>query len=140
MSTVIDMAMPRLKTEEGFRPMPYKDSKGLLTVGYGLNLTVPQPELVWAAALSAKVSIVEQELQQFSWYQNIDDVRKSVILDMAFNMGTGSLLHFPHMLAAIAKSDWQTAHDEMLDSQYAKDVGQRAITLSKILLTGVNNE
>ena len=119
--------------------MPYKDSKGLLTVGYGLNLTVPQPEAVWAAALAAAVSAVEQDLQRFDWYQKLDPVRQSVILDMAYNMGIGSLLHFPHMLAAIAKGDWQTAHDEMLDSQYARDVGNRAVVLSQILLTGVNN-
>lgn len=131
--------MPRLKTEEGFRAMPYKDSKGLLTVGYGLNLTVPQPEAVWAAALAAAVGIVEQDLQRFDWYQKLDPVRQSVLLDMAYNMGMGSLLHFPHMLAAIAKGDWQTAHDEMLNSQYARDVGNRAVVLSQILLTGVNN-
>ena len=139
MSAVTDIAMPRLKLEEGYRAMPYKDSKGLLTVGYGLNLTIPQPEAIWAAALAAKVAIVEQELQRFDWYQKLDPVRQSVLLDMAYNMGTGDLLHFPHMLAAIARGDWQTAHDEMLDSQYAKDVGQRAVVLSQMLLTGVNN-
>jgi lysozyme len=138
-SAVTDIATPRLKTEEGYKAMPYKDSKGLLTVGYGLNLTVPQPEAVWAAALAAKVGIVEQELQRYDWYQKLDTVRQSVLLDMAYNMGIGGLLHFPHMLAAIAKSDWQTAHDEMLDSQYAKDVGNRAVVLSQMLLTGVNN-
>jgi lysozyme len=137
MSDVTALAMPRLKIEEGYSAIPYKDSKGLWTVGYGLNLTVPQPEAVWAAALAAKVGLVEQELQRFDWYKKLDAVRQSVILDMAYNMGVGSLLHFPHMLAAIAKSDWQTAHDEMLDSQYAKDVGNRAVVLSQILLTGV---
>lgn len=139
MSAVTDIVMPRLKLEEGYRAMPYKDSKGLLTVGYGLNLTIPQPEAVWAAALAACVSIVEQDLQRYDWYQKLDPVRQSVLLDMAYNMGIGGLLHFPHMLAAIAKGDWQTAHDEMLDSQYARDVGQRAVVLSQMLLTGVNN-
>ncbi len=136
MSLEADTVVHRLKNEEGYRQQAYRDSRGFLTIGYGFNIDAGMPEPVAAAALAAFVSMREQELQQFDWYQSMDSVRRVPILDMAFNMGTHSLLHFPHMIAAIAKQDWQTAHDEMLDSDYAKQVGDRAQKLADILLTG----
>ena len=38
-----------LKQEEGFRSKPYKDSEGVLTIGYGLNLSegITRAEAEW---------------------------------------------------------------------------------------------
>ena len=139
MSDTSQFVAQRLRTEEGFRALPYKDSKGILTGGYGMNLTVPQPEPVWFAAMQATVDLLEPKLLQYPWYANTDMIRRIPLLDMAYNMGLEGLLHFPHMLSAVSNQDWQTAHDEMLNSQYAKDVGQRATKLAQILLTGQND-
>ena len=139
MSVAGDLTAQRLRTEEGFRAIKYKDSKGLETVGYGLNLTIPQPERVWFAAMRECVAIVEEDLAKFDWYSGLNDARKSVIIDMAFNMGLPSLLHFVNTLAAVARGDWQAAHDGILNSQYARDVGQRAQHLAQIMLTGELN-
>jgi lysozyme len=54
---------------------------------------------------------------------------------MAFNLRE-RLLGFHDTLAAILNDDWQRAHDEMLDSLWAKQVGERAQRLAKMILTG----
>jgi hypothetical protein len=40
------------------------------------------------------------------------------------------------MLDAIRAADWQRAHDELLDSDYARQTKTRAQTNAKVLLTG----
>ena len=67
---------------------------------------------------------------------NLDDARASVLLDPAFNLGINGLLHFPKMLAALAAGDWKTAHDELLDSDAARELPSRYNALAQILLNG----
>ena len=55
---------------------------------------------------------------------NISSVRQAVLVDMTFNMGSTN--KFPKMEAAINKQDWDTAANEIMDSEYAGDVGDRA--------------
>lgn len=62
--------------------------------------------------------------------------RRAVLADMAFNIGQHRLEGFANMLAAIRKGDWQRAHNELLDSAYAKQVKGRAIKNANVLLTG----
>ena len=55
-----------------------------------------------------------------------DDAADLVMLDMAYQMGVGGLLKFEKMLAAIACEDYETAADELLDSNYARQTPNRA--------------
>ena len=66
----------------------------------------------------------------------LNEPRRAVLADMAFNIGFSRLAGFQHMLAAIKICEWQTAHDELLDSEYAKQVKSRADMNAKTLLTG----
>jgi len=50
---------------------------------------------------------------------------------MMFNMGASRLAGFRKMWTALAKTDYQTAAKEMLLSNWAVQVGKRAITLSE---------
>ena len=134
--SVSDLVANRLKVEEGFSEKPYKDSLGILTGGYGTNLEVAHSANAWFAMMHAEVDETDAELQRFPWYTSQNDVRKSVLCDMAYNMGLDGLLHFPHMLSAVANGDYQTAHDEMLNSLWAKQVGQRATNLAALMLRG----
>jgi lysozyme len=135
MSVASDLVAARLPREEGERGMPYKDSKGLDTIGIGTLLPLTHEECVMLAA--GRLAKKEAELVPYSWYTALNDARKSVFLDLAFNMGTDKLLHFVQTLAAVQRGDWQTAHDQLLNSQWHKDVGDgRALPLAKILLTG----
>ena len=69
----------------------------------------------------------------FSWISKMDKIRQGVIVELCFNMGLGRLKGFKKMLAACERGDYETASVEMLDSLWARQVGQRAKTLANIM-------
>ena len=136
MSVELDVAVSRLKIEEGYREKAYKDTVGHWTIGYGFNIDAGMPERVAAACLREYATMVEEELSGFDWYKILDANRRSVLIDMAYNMGEDDLLHFHNTLLAVSRKDWQAAHDGMLASKWATQVGVRAQRLANIMLTG----
>jgi lysozyme len=74
-------------------------------------------------------------------YQELDEVRRCVLVDMVFNLGIVGVLKFKNTLKAIEKGDYAAAHLGMLNSLWAKQVGkapgQRAHRLAGMMLTGV---
>jgi len=133
--SAVDVALPRLQTEEGFRATAYKDTEGHTTIGYGFDVDagITQPEA--AALLAAQLTTRHQSLLQFPWYANLDDVRQSVCLDMAFNLGVAGLLHFPSMIAAIQRQDWASAQTQCHVEN--SELAGRYQKLGQILLTGI---
>src|SRR5579875_350719 len=115
-----------LKQQEGFRAKPYTDSRGFLTIGYGTNLsqgiTKDQADCLLEASLKANLAV----LNDISWFTMLDPVRQSVIENMAYNMGIGGLLTFRHMIESIKAQDWNGAAKQMLNSEWASQVGNRA--------------
>jgi lysozyme len=134
--SAIDIALPRLQTEEGFRGLPYKDTEGHTTLGYGLNVDAGISKYAAAALLNAQLTELDATLAGFAWYQNANDVRKSVFIDVSYNSGLHGLLGFPHMLAAAAKGDWDVAADECVVTNDA--LWSRYAKLAKLLRTGVS--
>lgn len=110
--SAVDVALPRLRQEEGFRATLYVDTEGHKTIGYGLNIDAGISPRVAGAALQAQLEELDEALSKYPWYAPLDPVRQSVLLDLAFNNGLAGLLHFPHMLAAIARQDWASAATE----------------------------
>ena len=135
--TPIDIALPRIKTEEGFRSAIYNDSEGHPSIGYGLNLDAGISQRVAAAALQAQLEELQEDLSKYPWYASLDAVRQSVLLDMAFNLGLAGLLHFPHLLAALSRQDWASAATECHVEN--PELAGRYKILSQILLTGIAN-
>jgi lysozyme len=136
MTDPVTLALPRLKTEEGYRQHYYKDTVGVLTIGYGTNLDegLDEEEASWLLEHRARKKLAE--IAGFAWFQGSGPVVQSVLVDLAYNLGTSGLLHFPKMLDAIAQKRWQVAHDELLASHYATQVGARAQVLAGLLLSG----
>lgn len=71
-----------------------------------------------------------------SCWTRLNEPRRAVLVDLCFNPGPTKLAGFHHMISAIQAGDWQTAHDELLDSAYAGQVHSRADTNALVLLTG----
>jgi lysozyme len=63
---------------------------------------------------------------------------QGVLVEMNFNLGKQGLSKFKNFLNYIKKKRWRRAANEMLDSLWAKQVGQRAKTLSKIISSQSN--
>jgi lysozyme len=128
----------QLKRDESLRLMPYHDSVGKLTIGFGRNLdergiSSAEAEMMLENDISETVAEVSRALP---WALELDQARRAVLTNMAFNMGIGGLLGFRKALAAMRRGDWDLAAREMLDSKWATQVGARATRLATQMRTG----
>jgi len=128
----------QLRRDEGERSKLYVDSVGKATIGVGFNLTDVglYPEEI-DFILQNRVAKVRAELAQIPWYVTLEPVLQGVVENMAYNMGTGSLLHFPHFISALTRGDLPQAAAEMRNSTWATQVGERAVRLEQQVLTKV---
>lgn len=129
----------QLEGDEGFRPRPYRDSRGKLTIGYGRNLDDTDLSIKEAQQMLYNDMMVAQEgvYRFLPWASKLDDARLGVLINMAFNMGIHSLLAFSKMLAAVEAGNYELAAAEMSDSKWAKQVGARAQRLISQMRTGI---
>ena len=137
----IDRLITQLKVHEGVRSKVYLDTEGIETIGVGRNLrdrglSDDEIELM----LANDIRDFQEEVERaFPWWSDMDDVRQRVVVDMAFNMGLGSLSKFVNTLAHIENGRYEEASVEMLDSKWARQVGDRANVLSDMMKTGEDN-
>lgn len=129
----------QLKHHEGLRLKPYKCTAGKWTIGYGRNLddrgiTKYEAELM----LAHDVAEIREKLRSaFCFWRLLDEPRKAVLVNMAFNIGVHGLLKFKKTLALIEARDYSAASLEMLDSNWAAQVPNRAGDLSIQMENGV---
>jgi lysozyme len=131
-----------IQAEEGFRSLPYQDEGGVWTQGYGEThgVTAESPPVTKAEAeqallrtLAAKCAGLDHAIP---WWRELDDVRQDVLADMAFNLGVQGVLKFKATLAACRAGSWAHASGQMLMSEWAGEVGQRAVRLAAMMRTG----
>lgn len=129
----------RIIKHEGLKLKPYRCSAGKLTIGVGRNIDdngITEEEAVYL--LNNDIRNCHSEcLHNFPFYADIDKVRQGVILEMCFNLGIARLKGFKNMLTACELKNYSLASQEMLNSRWAQQVGQRARTLAQIMKMGV---
>jgi lysozyme len=126
-----------LEQQEGFRANPYRDSRGFLTIGFGTNLDAGITREQAEALMDCQLAANEAALQAYPWFAGLDEVRRGVIENMAYNIGVSGVLEFKDMLAAIEAKDWPEAAHQMRASVWRVQVGDRALVLADIMETGV---
>ena len=136
---LMDRIKEQLVRHEGLRLKPYRCTAGKLTIGVGRNLDdcgISQSEAY--VMLINDIMNCEKQLQAKipDIYNGLDEVRKSVLLNMCFNLGISGLLGFKNTLEFIKVGDWERAANNMLVSRWAKQVGRRAIELSELMRKG----
>lgn len=132
-------AMTRqLRLHEGERLKIYRCTSGKWSIGVGRNLEdrgITREEAAYL--LNNDIDAEWRDLvRALPWVAGLDEVRQRVLLDMSFNMGLVGLLGFKNTLATIRAGDYAKAAAMMLDSRWAKQVGQRANRLSRMMATG----
>lgn len=128
----------QLRIDEDVRSKPYRDTKGKLTIGVGRNLDEVGLRADEIDFLLDN-DIDEAERAAVALIPNFDalnDVRKAVVCNMAFNLGQPKLSEFHNTLRAIREQRWGDAADHMLDSKWKTDVGVRALRLARQMRTG----
>lgn len=122
---------------EGKRHLPYECSAGKITIGVGRNLDdmgLSEDEIMYL--LRNDISRCEAELDAYSWFRKLDQVRRDACIDLCFNMGLTRILRFRKMIDGLDKRLWDYAADELLDSRYKDQVGNRANEISEMIRTG----
>ncbi len=138
MRMVPDVDLARLersiKQHEGFRPHAYIDPLGYLTIGYGrmidekLGGGISESEATYL--LRNDIQRIVHELRAQPLIEGLGAVRFEVLVEMAFNLGMNGLLKFKKMRRALRDGDYAKAAEEMLDSRWARQVGNRAKELA----------
>lgn len=123
-----------LMRHEGMRGTPYIDSLGVQTIGIGHNLHKP---LSYAAVMQIFKDDVNDAkndcLHAFSWFAELDETRKGVMINMCFNLGLSRLQGFHKFLKAMELGDYTTAATEMRQSLWATQVKGRAKELAALM-------
>jgi lysozyme len=146
----------RVIKHEDSRPSVYPDSEGIPTVGIGFNLKRPdaaaQLKKVGAnfeKILAGKSSLTQEQINAL-FFTDLAQAKTSaqalvpnmptlppkvqgVLTEMAFNLGMPRLSGFKKFLSHIQNKDFLAASQEMINSKWAKQVGDRAKTLASII-------
>ena len=124
---------------EDRKKFPYVDTKGNITIGIGYNLTGRGMPDQWIDEQydNDVNNLYNQLSQDFSWYDALCEPRKIVLIDMCF-MGYEKFKKFHNMINALSIGDYKTAADEMINSEWANDVGARRSGYDhNVMITGV---
>ena len=133
-----DKLTDMLVDHEGLRHKLYRCTAGKLTIGVGRNIEdrgISTDEAMYMLANDLKAA--RRELSAaFPWFDKLDEMRQSVLIDMHVNLGLDGLRGFRNTLALIGVGKYEAAAQEMLDSKWADQVGRRAQRLSRMMATG----
>lgn len=113
-----------IEREEGFVPHAYQDHYGFWTIGIGTLIDKRRGGGISRAAalflLDEKLATITDALnRRMPWWQELDTVRKQVLIAMAYQMGVAGLLEFGNTLKAVERGDYAAAADGMLHSKWA---------------------
>ena len=143
---------------EGQKNYPYKDSKGLWTIGIGHLIGNGSDEALAASDYSEYsesnpmpdsevTELFEEDLEDhkaiaegYGFYEGMSKKGKRAILDLTFNMGDFYNKKLPNgnyewanLRTQLDAGNWDEAADNLASSAYARQVGQRASTVTDLL-------
>jgi len=125
----------QLRRDEGVQHDVYMDTEGFLTLGVGHRLRArPLSDAAVDQILRDDVAGITEELVGVHpWVARLSPARQGAFVNLAFNLGVNGLGTFKKLLSAAQREDWSTAGKELLDSKYARQVGDRAKRLARQL-------
>lgn len=134
----LEELIQQLIKHEGLKLKPYKCTANKLTIGVGRNIEdrgISENEAMYM--LSNDIKLSNEELERtFPFYKNLNDTRQNVLINMHMNLGLPKLLTFRNFLKELNDNNFLYASDEMLDSRWSLQVGNRAIELANLMRKG----
>jgi lysozyme len=132
----------QLKGDEGVIPHAYQDHLGFWTIGVGRLIDKRKggglrPDEITYLLNNDVDDRINELTRRLPWFQDLDDARKGVLLNMSFQMGVDGLLGFKNTLRMVEQGDYSGAAAGMLNSKWATQTPKRAARLSKQMATGV---
>jgi len=127
MTNISKNLLDEIKRHEGYRSHAYRDSVGVWTIAYGLNLDDGIPEPLAAKILEWIVGERLTDLKRaLPFWNDLSPARQDVFLNMAYNLGMPRFMKFKNTLAAAAAGDIAGVCQGMRHSKWYDDVGDRA--------------
>ena len=127
-----------LRRHEGVKNTLYKCTSDKWTIGVGRNLEdVGLSEEEIDMLLLNDIKRTKELMDDYiPWHNDLDEVRQEALINFVFNVGIGTTMKFKNAMAALEAHDYDTAATEMLDSNWAKQVGSRAEEVTQMIKTG----
>ncbi len=148
--SILDRAALLIKDAEGFSATWYVDSTGNQTIGYGfkydgianqfLNVNSLTTDEATAILNDVLMDLYPELLKTFKFIQKqeISGNIVAVLIDMAYNLGIAQLQQFLTFLGDLRAGMIEEAVADMLNTEWAGQVGNRAIRDALNLLAASN--
>lgn len=134
MSKLIDT----LRRHEGVKNTLYKCTSDKWTIGVGRNLEdvgLSEEEIDFLL-LNDIIRTKDLMDNYMPWHKDLDEVRQEALINFVFNVGIGTAMKFKNGMSSLEEGDYPSAAAHMLDSAWAKQVGDRAIEITQMIETG----
>lgn len=145
-----------IKEAEGFKENEYLCPAGKRTIGFGKRVDylsdkekekcslnglgkLRMPYDLGVTLLLEDIDEIYKNIEEKKFMKNLSCERIAVIIDMVYNMGLQGFLQFKKTISYIEKEKFKEAGEEMLNSKWAKMVGNRAIRNSNIFINNFIN-
>ena len=133
-----EMLKRMLMADEGVAYKPYRDTVGKLTIAVGRNLddtklNDTEIHLMLENDILKCYALLSRE---YDFFSKLTAPRQSALLNMCFNLGFNGCKNFKKMWQAIEAGDYKQAAQEMLNSKWHKQVGERVDRLAYIIELG----
>ncbi len=116
----------------GGRHLPYEDTVGVQTIGYGraigrIGISEEEASLLLEHDMERSISDLDFAC---SWWRNLDEARQAALAELCFQLGLNGLLGFRRTLDALRTGRFEDAAADLLESKYATQVPSRAQRLA----------
>lgn len=115
---------------EGYSSHSKVNSNGHLTIGWGRNLekgiSPDEADLMFQNDLSQAI----QNLDRFAWYAELPDFVQHALINLMFTLEYEKFLGLHDFIGAIKDKNYSLAAKELLNTPWAKQIGQRAKDIS----------
>lgn len=139
---MIEQLTAQLRRDEGTKATAYQDHLGFWTIGVGRLIDSRKPgaglrpdeiDYLLKNDIADRVQALTKALP---WLDRLDEARRGVLINMAFQMGTAGLLAFRQTLGLVRDGKYAEAAEQMLKSKWAEQTPGRAKRLSEQMKTG----
>lgn len=130
---IVDSEIAQIVADEGYRSRPYKDSRGLWTIGFGH--LIKKGEKFKDLTPHKAVEMLRKDYKYASdsvenKYPWAEGEVKLVLINMTFQMGVSGVSKFENTISYMEQGKYDKAAGEMLDSKWASQTPNRAARLA----------
>ena len=138
-----------LQTDEGWVGYLYDDANGE-KIGPGTTVK-GNPTAAWGFALnvapltqqealpilnSRTAAVVSNLISALPWIAALSEPRQRALCNCAYNLGVAGLETFTTFLGMVQSGDFEGAADDLLQTKWASQVGERAQRIAALIRNG----